>query len=103
MVLLDSDMHQGLCFITTFMKARIGSRLSSIVMFHYAYVYKLFVLDYDINYKVLQGLGLVNFINGFVSFKHISRVMINYIIHPHFTGFCHIFTIIIGYVGMQCS
>ena len=69
MVLLDSDMHQVLCCITTFMKAHIGSRLSSIVMFHYGYVYKLIFLDYDIHYKVLQGLGLVMFAMFFLHYE----------------------------------
>ena len=54
-------MHQGLCCITTFMKAHIRSRLSSMVMLYYGYVYKLCLLDYDIHYMVLQGLGLVMF------------------------------------------
>ena len=61
MVLMDYDMHQGLCFITTFMNAHIGSRLSSMVMLHYGYVYKLRFSDYDIHYRVLQSLDLVMF------------------------------------------
>ena len=80
MVLLDSDMHQVLCCITTFMKAHIGSRLSSIVMFHYGYVYKLIFLDYDINkIKVLQGLVLVMFATFLVFLSCILKSMKGYL------------------------
>ena len=61
MVLLDSDMHQELSCTTPFMKAHIGSQLSSMCMLHHGYVYKFLFFDYDIHYKFLQGLGLVMF------------------------------------------
>ena len=42
-------------------------------MFHYGYVYKLIFLDYDIHYKVLQGLGLVMFAMFFLLHSEIDE------------------------------
>ena len=84
MVLLDSDMYQGLCCITAFMKVHIGLWISSMVMLHYDYVYKFIFLDCDINkIMVLQGLGLVMFATSlFLAFWNWWRFILEYAICP---------------------
>ena len=99
--LLDSNIRQGLCFITTFMKTHIRSQLSSMLLLHYGYIYKLILLDCDINkIKVLQGLGLVMFSTflDFFSFWNWWRVIFSYdVMIGAYGGLWHSFVVMLYY------
>ena len=103
MFFLHSKIDEGLTLVAMFIGAYGDFWYSFVVILYYGYVISWNLLMCEICCNVLQGLGLVIFINCFVSFKHSSGVMMDYIIHPFLIVFSHIVTIIIGYVGMQCS